>query len=310
MTKPVRPPFVLEARNVVKAYNVTAGLFGRPRSIEAVKGVSLALAENETLGLIGESGCGKSTLSRLLLGLETPTSGEVRLDGQPISSLSRRGVARVLQPVFQDPYSSLNPNETVQKAVERPLYVHGISDSAGRQKRVAEVIEAVGLPRRALASYPNQLSGGQRQRVAIARALALQPRILICDEPTSALDVSVQAQILNLLNDLRRSIGLSLILISHNLQVVQFLADRVAVMYFGEIVEEGSSAQIMRAPEHPYTKRLLASALDIAPGAGIPEIDHAAPTGRKPPLPTGPAEFDSPAGIHEWQSGQNTTGRI
>jgi peptide/nickel transport system ATP-binding protein len=310
MTKPVRPPFVLEARNVVKTYNVTAGLFGRPRSIEAVKGVSLALAENETLGLIGESGCGKSTLSRLLLGLEAPTSGEVRLDGQPISSLSRRGVARVLQPVFQDPYSSLNPNETVQKAVERPLYVHGISDSAGRQKRVAEVIEAVGLPRRALASYPNQLSGGQRQRVAIARALALQPRILICDEPTSALDVSVQAQILNLLNDLRRSIGLSLILISHNLQVVQFLADRVAVMYFGEIVEEGSSAQIMRAPEHPYTTRLLASALDIAPGAGIPEIDHAVPTGWKPPLPPSPAEFDSPADIHEWQSGQNTTGRI
>src|SRR5690606_27940032 len=145
------------------------------------------------------------------------------------------------------PYSSLNPRETAESAVERPLYVHGISDAVGRRRRVAEVIDAVGLPRRALASYPNQLSGGQRQRVAIARALALEPRILICDEPTSALDVSVQAQILNLLNELRHSIGLSLVLISHNLQVVQFLADRVAVMFFGEIVEEGASAQIMRA---------------------------------------------------------------
>lgn len=277
MTQSPQRHCVLEARNLTKTYHVTAGIMGRPRTIEAVKGVSLELAENEALGLIGESGCGKSTLSRMLLGLEAPTSGEVLLDGKPISSLSRRGVARVLQPVFQDPYSSLNPRETVESAVERPLFVHGISDAAGCRRRVAEVIDSVGLPRRALASYPSQLSGGQRQRVAIARALALEPRILICDEPTSALDVSVQAQILNLLNQLRHSIGLSLILISHNLQVVQFLADRVAVMFSGEIVEEGPSAEIMRAPRHAYTRRLLASALDIAPGAGIPEIDRAPP---------------------------------
>ncbi len=278
MTQHSRRPLVIEARDVTKTYHVTSGIFGKQRTIDAVKGVSIQLAENEALGLIGESGCGKSTLSRILLGLEAPSSGEVLLDGKPISSLSRRGVARVLQPVFQDPYSSLNPRETVESAVERPLYVHAISDAAGRRKRVAEVIDAVGLPRRALSSYPNQLSGGQRQRVAIARALALKPRILICDEPTSALDVSVQAQILNLLNELRHSAGLSLILISHNLQVVQFLADRVAVMFFGEIVEEGPSAQIMRAPAHGYTRRLLASALDIAPGAGIPEIDRAQPS--------------------------------
>ncbi|MCB1468283.1 MAG: ABC transporter ATP-binding protein [Rhizobiaceae bacterium] len=265
---------VLEARNVIKTYHVTAGVFGRQRSIPAVKGVSLELAENEVLGLIGESGCGKSTLSRMLLGLESPTSGEVLLDGADISGLTRKQVARVLQPVFQDPYSSLNPRETIERAVERPLIAHGVTDGAGRKKRVAEVIDSVGLPRRALSSYPSQLSGGQRQRVAIARALALKPRILICDEPTSALDVSVQAQILNLLNELRHAADLSLILISHNLQVVQFLADQVAVMYFGEIVEKGPAAEIMREPAHAYTRRLLASALDIAPGGGIPELNR------------------------------------
>jgi peptide/nickel transport system ATP-binding protein len=264
---------VLSVRHVSKTYRLTAGMMAPPRLAHAVKDVSLDLAEGEVLGLIGESGCGKSTLSRLLLGLEAPTSGDVFLNGQPISSLSRKGIARVLQPVFQDPYSSLNPRETVEQAVSRPLQVHGIGDRAAIRQKVARTIDSVGLPRRALSSYPSQLSGGQRQRVAIARALILEPRILICDEPTSALDVSVQAQILNLLSELRQATNISLILISHNLQVVQFLADRVAVMYFGEIIEEGPAAEILRAPAQAYTRRLLASALDIAPGKGIPLLD-------------------------------------
>ena len=266
-------PSVLSLHRVGKTYQVTAGLLAPSRRIRAVDDVSLNLREGEVLGLIGESGCGKSTLSRMLLGLEKPSEGEVLLNGQPIGTLTRKGIARVLQPVFQDPYSSLNPRETVEQAVARPLEVHGIGDRNARKLKVARMIDAVGLPRRALASYPNQLSGGQRQRVAIARALVLEPRILICDEPTSALDVSVQAQILNLLNELRSSTRISLILISHNLQVVQFLADRVAVMYRGRIVEQGPAQDILASPTQAYTRRLIASALDIAPGKGIPLID-------------------------------------
>jgi peptide/nickel transport system ATP-binding protein len=261
---------VLRADAVSKTYRVSAGLFGRRRAVQAVRNVSISLGESEILGLIGESGCGKSTLSRLLLGLEHPSSGEVFLDGAPISRLTRKGVARVLQPVFQDPYSSLNPRETIGEAVRRPLQVHGLGSRAAMDEKVAATVDAVGLPRRVLTSFPSQLSGGQRQRVAIARALVLEPRILICDEPTSALDVSVQAQILNLLRELRERMKVSLILISHNLQVVQFLADRVAVMYFGDLVEEGDAAAVLAAPQHAYTRRLLASALDVAPGAGIP----------------------------------------
>lgn len=277
MTGSQTTDIVLEARGVSKTYTLNSGLLSGKRTIEAVKHFSLDLKKNEALGLIGESGCGKSTLSRLLLGLEPPTEGSVLLHGEAIGGMSRKGVARILQPVFQDPYSSLNPRETIGEAVERPLWVHGIKDAEVRRKKVAAVIEAVGLPKRTLSSYPNQLSGGQRQRVAIARALVLEPSILICDEPTSALDVSVQAQILNLLNDLRRTMGLSLILISHDLQVVQFLSDRVAVMYFGELVEVGRTEAVMQAPQHAYTQRLLASALDIDPGAGIPALSPPPP---------------------------------
>ena len=264
---------VLHADRVGKTYRLDPGLMSRPRQIEAVRDVSVSLAQGETLGLIGESGCGKSTLSRLLLGLEAPDRGMVTLEGQAITQLTRRQIARIVQPVFQDPYSSLNPRETIEEAVTRPLRVHGLADRRTRRERVAAALDAVGLPRRALASYPNQLSGGQRQRVAIARALVLEPKILICDEPTSALDVSVQAQILNLLESLRRATGISLILISHNLQVVQFLADRVAVMYFGQIVEHGAAGEVLTNPAHAYTRRLLASALDVAPGAGVPLLD-------------------------------------
>lgn len=273
MTMPVSVRTVMKAENLRKIYKVSSGIMAQPKTIVAVKDVSLELAEGETLGLIGESGCGKSTLSRMLLGLEKPSSGRVELGGTNIATLSRKDIGCLLQPVFQDPFSSLNPRETVAQAIERPLIAHKVGTAQSRVERVAEVVDAVGLPLRALSSYPNQLSGGQRQRVAIARALALKPRILICDEPTSALDVSVQAQILNLLNELRQKTGISLILISHNLQVVQFLADRVAVMFFGEIVEQNSTFEIMQNPQHPYTRQLLASALDIAPGAGVPELN-------------------------------------
>jgi peptide/nickel transport system ATP-binding protein len=264
------PKHILVAEHVSKTYYVQSGFLSQSRGMHAVDDVSIRLGEKEVLGLIGESGSGKSTLSRLLLGLERPTRGEVFLDGAPISSMSRKRIARALQPVFQDPYSSLNPRETVAQAVSRPLFVHHTGSRAEIRVKVARVIDSVGLPVRSLSSYPSQLSGGQRQRVAIARALVLEPRILICDEPTSALDVSVQAQILNLLSELRERMNVSLILISHNLQVVRFLADRIAVMYFGKIVEEGTCSAVLTAPQHDYTRRLLASALDIAPGQGIP----------------------------------------
>ena len=262
---------VLRADRVSRTYRLGGGVIEQGREIRAVDDVSLELRRNEVLGLIGESGCGKSTLSRLLLGLERPDAGNVELDGRSMGSLRRKDVARILQPVFQDPYSSLNPRETVEVAVSRPLWAHGVADAV--RTRVEEAVSSVGLPRRALSSYPSQLSGGQRQRVAIARALVLRPRILICDEPTSALDVSVQAQILNLLNDLRAATDISLILISHNLQVVRFLADRVAVMYFGKIVESGAASTVLEDPQHAYTRRLLASALDVAPGAGLPPLE-------------------------------------
>lgn len=264
---------VLRADRVSRTYRLGGGVIERGREIRAVDDVSLELRRNEVLGLIGESGCGKSTLSRLLLGLEKPNAGSVELDGRPMASLRRKDVARILQPVFQDPYSSLNPRETVEVAVSRPLWAHGIGNASTVRTRVEEAVSSVGLPRRALSSYPSQLSGGQRQRVAIARALVLRPRILICDEPTSALDVSVQAQILNLLNDLRAASDISLILISHNLQVVRFLADRVAVMYFGKIIESGAASTVLGDPQHAYTRRLLASALDVAPGAGLPPLE-------------------------------------
>ena len=263
---------MLDIRDVSKVFPISRGMFRGGAKLTAVGGVSLSVAPGEVLGIVGESGCGKTTLSQIMLGLLPPTTGEVLIDGQPLKSLGRLDIARRVQPIFQDPYSSLNPRLTIQEIVSVPLIVHGIGSGAERAKQAAAMLDLVGLPARFLDRLPSQLSGGQRQRVAIARALILKPRLLICDEPTSALDVSIQAQVLNLLADLRRELGLTFVVISHNLSVVEYFADRIAVMYLGRVVEEGTSAAIFETPHHPYTRALIDSALPIDPGGGIPEL--------------------------------------
>ena len=239
--------------------------FGRVR---AVDGVSLRVPAGSVLGIVGESGCGKSTLARLILGLLPPSSGGVLVAGQRLAALDRRARARLIQPVFQDPYSSLNPRQRVRDIVALPLRAQGRRDVDGP---VRDMLDRVGLPGALADRLPSQLSGGQRQRVAIARALVGRPRILVCDEPTSALDVSVQAQILNLLAELRRELGLTLVFISHNLAVVERLATEVAVMYLGRIVEQAEVDALFTDPRHPYTRALLACVLTPVPGLGIPD---------------------------------------
>jgi peptide/nickel transport system ATP-binding protein len=257
--------------DVRRDFTVSAGLFRRRQVLHAVNGVTLGVERGEVLAIVGESGCGKSTLARIMLGLLMPTAGQVRIGGEDIVRLDRKAVARRVQPVFQDPYSSLNPRKTVASIVGLPLVVHGIGTPEERRRRVLDMLERVGLPGRYAQSLPGQLSGGQRQRVAIARALVMRPELVVCDEPTSALDVSVQAQILNLLQDLRRDFGLTYVLISHNLAVVEHIATRVAVMYLGRVVEEAPTERLFAAPRHPYTKALLAAVLTPEPGLGIPD---------------------------------------
>ena len=262
---------MLEARGVSRTFRVSVGLFKPKRTLRAVEDVSLAVRPGEVVALVGESGCGKTTLARLLLGLLPPTAGEIRIGGEATTTLPRRAIAALVQPVFQDPYSSLNPRKSIGSIIALPLRVQGGSDSSTWRHRVEEMMERVGLARSLHDNFPSQLSGGQRQRVAIARALINRPRLVICDEPTSALDVSVQSQILNLLQELRRDMGLTYLLISHNLAVVEHMATRVAVMYLGRIVEEADTDTLFRAPKHPYTQALLASVLTPEPGLGVPD---------------------------------------
>lgn len=262
---------LLRVQDLGRTYQVSRGVFRSNVPLKAVDGVSLTINQGETFGLVGESGCGKSTLAKMLLGLERPTVGQILLKGFPLIGQSRREVAKQVQPVFQDPYSSLNPRYSVAEIIAKPLRVHKLADPAQRQRIVQEMLDVVGLPRRVYHSHTRQLSGGQRQRVAIARALIMHPEVVICDEPTSALDVSVQSQILNLLIDLRRELGLTYIFISHNLAVIQHLAHRVAVMYLGRIVEENSAAAIFERPRHPYTQALLRSVL--TPDSALGGID-------------------------------------
>ena len=263
----------LEVRGLKKTFPLMKGSVLRRRvgSVFAVDGVDLTLREGRSLALVGESGCGKTTLAKMLLGLLPPSSGQILIDGQPSTTIPRLEISKLVQPVFQDPYSSLNPRKSVGSIIGLPLRVQRAGDPATWRARTEEIMELVGLPRRLYNNYPSQLSGGQRQRVAIARALINRPPMVICDEPTSALDVSVQSQILNLLQDLRRELGLTLVIISHNLAVVEHMATRVAVMYLGRIVEEADTETLFSKPRHPYTKALLQSVLTPEPGLGVPD---------------------------------------
>ena len=260
----------IDVQDVTRSFSASAGL-GGSRRVRAVDGVTFAVPTGSCFGIVGESGCGKSTLARLILGLMPTSSGDILVDGQRLSAMDRRARARLIQPVFQDPFSSLNPRRRVRDIVALPLAAQGISGRA-QTSAVGEMLARVGLPGAIADRMPAQLSGGQRQRVAIARALVLRPRIVVCDEPTSALDVSVQAQILNLLAELRRELGLTIVFISHNLAVVEHICDEVAVMYLGRIVERTDTDALFRAPSHPYTRALLASVLTPEPGLGIPDV--------------------------------------
>ncbi|MSO90226.1 MAG: ATP-binding cassette domain-containing protein [Acetobacteraceae bacterium] len=262
----------IEVRGLRKEFLARQGLFAPRPGVVAVDNVSFAVPVGSVLGVVGESGCGKSTLARLILNLLEPTAGDVLVDGQRLGAMDRRARARLIQPVFQDPFASLNPRRRVRDIVAMPLIAQGAIDREEITRRVNEALERVGLSRDQGLRFPAQLSGGQRQRVAIARALVLRPRIVVCDEPTSALDVSVQAQILNLLAELRRDLGLTYLFISHNLAVVEHIASEVAVMYLGRIVERTESKRLFAAPRHPYTKALLASVLTPEPGLGVPDV--------------------------------------
>ncbi|GIG89557.1 ABC transporter ATP-binding protein [Plantactinospora endophytica] len=265
MSQPSSNEVVLETRDLVKHFPITRGIVFQKKigAVRAVDGVDLQLRRGETLGVVGESGCGKSTLAKLLVGLEKPSSGAINVRGQDMTRLSGgelRKARRNIQMVLQDPYTSLNPRMTVGDIIGEPFDIHPEVVPAGeRKQRVRELLDLVGLNPEHINRYPHQFSGGQRQRIGIARALALRPEIIVCDEPVSALDVSIQAQVINLLERLQDELGLSYIFIAHDLSVVRHIADRVAVMYLGKVVEIGVEDEIYERPTHPYTQALLSA---------------------------------------------------
>jgi oligopeptide transport system ATP-binding protein len=285
---------LLEAIELTKHFSVGGGFGNRSGLVRAVDGVSFRLNRGETLALVGESGCGKSTTARLVLRLIEPTAGQVIFEGKETTGLqgtALRRLRRRMQIVFQDPFASLNPRMSVGAILEEPLLVHAIGDRAQRRSRVAELLSLVGLAPYHAARYPHEFSGGQRQRVGIARALAVEPALVVCDEPVSALDVSIQAQVVNLLKDLQARLGLSYLFIAHDLAVVKHMADRVAVMYLGRIVETAPTQSLFAAPGHPYTRTLLAA---------IPQPDprHRQPPGDGAGAADLPSPLDPPSGCH------------
>jgi oligopeptide/dipeptide ABC transporter ATP-binding protein len=285
---------ILEVRNLVKHFPIGGGLFRGPAAVvKAVDGVSFSIRRGETLGLVGESGCGKTTTGRAILRLDPPTSGEVIFEGRDMATLSEaemRAMRRRMQVIFQDPYSSLNPRMTVGQIIAEPLSVHHIvPDRVARNARVQDLLRHAGLLPSMARRYPHELSGGQRQRVGIARALAMEPSLIICDEPVSALDVSIQAQIINLLEELQAEFGLSYLFVAHDLSVVRHISDRVAVMYLGKIVEITDRKSLYEDPQHPYTKALLSA---------VPIPDPAVEAGREHVVLGGevPSPLNPPAG--------------
>ncbi|WP_027963073.1 ABC transporter ATP-binding protein [Halalkalibacillus halophilus] len=271
MTKPI-----LEVNNLKKYFEIKGGVFGKTvAEVKAVDDVSFTVNEGEILGIVGESGCGKSTTGKAILRLLEPTEGEVKFEDQDITKLGpeeMRKLRRHMQIIFQDPYASLNPRHTVEKIVGEPLLVHGMTSAKERKDRVQELLEVVGLRAFHASKYPHQFSGGQRQRIGIARALANNPKLIICDEPVSALDVSVQSQILNLMEDLRQEFNLTYVFIAHDLSVVKHISDRVGVMYLGKMVELADKDEIYENPKHPYTQALLSAVPVADPDAQIDRV--------------------------------------
>ncbi|MEH6586657.1 MAG: ABC transporter ATP-binding protein [Halioglobus sp.] len=284
---------LLEVRDLQMHFPVKEGILLRARQFNrAVDGVSLTIQPGETLGLVGESGCGKSTLGRCITRLYAPTSGSILFDGDDITRLRGRALLpyrQHIQMIFQDPMESLNARHTVAEILEEPFIIHRMGDKVYRAKRVRELLDIVGLPARSASRYPFEFSGGQRQRIGIARAIALNPRLIICDEPVSALDVSIQSQILNLLNDLQREFGLSYLFIAHDLAVVKHISDRVAIMYLGNITEYADSDVIYRQPLHPYTESLISA---------IPVPDPHQKANRQVLTGDVPSPIDPPSGCH------------
>ena len=262
MTRKIEHPIIV-LDNVSVSFKARGGTLLHPKHVKAVRNLTLRIMPGQTLGIVGESGCGKTTVANVMCGLQEPTEGRVLFKGQDVTkrtSLQRKEIGRVVSVVFQDPATALNARMSVKDQLMDPLEVHGIGTREARERRAHDLVGLVGLPLTALDALPGQLSGGQRQRVAIARALALEPDVIIADEPTSALDVSVRAQILNLLTDLKRDLGLAMVFISHDIQTVRHVSDRIAVMNAGAVVEEGNTKSVFANPKDAYTRRLLAAA--------------------------------------------------
>lgn len=285
---------MLQVRNLIKHFPVRRGFFrSRQEYVHAVDGISFSLDAEQTMGLVGESGCGKSTAGRAILRLIPPTSGEVRFKGENLLAMDTgrmMQVRRQMQMIFQDPFGSLNPRLTVERIVEEPLTTHRVGRTGERRERVAEILRTVGLLPEHMKRFPHEFSGGQRQRIMIARALILQPEVIICDEPVSALDVSIQSQILNLLLELQKALGLSYLFIAHDLAVVKHVSDNIAVMYLGRIVEYASAGKLYANPLHPYTQALMAA-------IPLPDPDRKK---ESPPLRSGdvPSPIHPPSGCH------------